>query len=220
MEEQRPPSTKELLTSIFFLVVTIGVAYYVTVSVGVDTLRESVASAGWYAIALVITLKATTIVVAPLGGTIIYPIAGAVFGFWPGLALTLFGDAIGSTIAFFLSRIFGKSILKFFTAESQAGTIDQVLAMLDNKRKFAEARVYFAGFMDLFAYASGLTRIPYWYFIIVHMAVHAPVAALYVLFGDAIVTGNWLLTLPLGVLMSGLAVYGATKFISLSAKGS
>lgn len=202
------------------LTVVIGVAYYVTVYVGVDSLRHTVQSAGWYAVALVVTLKATTIVVAPLGGSIIYPIAGAAYGFGPGLALTLLGDALGSTIAFFLSRLFGKSVLRFFTTTSQQPTLDAVLERLSTKKEFAKARVYFAGFMDLFAYASGLTRIPYWYFITVHMAVHIPVAMLYVLFGDVLVSGNWLLTLPLALLMSGLAAFGATRFLAPGAKGA
>lgn len=201
--------------SLFFLALAIVVAYVVTVTIGIESLRESVTSAGWYAVALVLILKATTIVVAPLGGSIIYPIAGAAYGFWPGLGLTLVGDAVGSTIAFFLSRLFGRSVLRFFTAASQTSTIDAVLAELDDKRKFAKARVYFAGFMDLFAYAAGLTKIPYWYFILVHMAVHAPVAAFYVLFGDLLVSGNWLLTIPIALVISGLAVFGATRFASI-----
>jgi uncharacterized membrane protein YdjX (TVP38/TMEM64 family) len=220
MDEQKLPSAREVLTSIVVLAATIGAAYVVTVTVGVESLRGYVTEAGWYALALIIILKATTIVVAPLGGTVIYPIAGAAYGFLPGLGLTLIGDGLGSTIAFFLSRRFGRSILHFFTAASQVPTIDAVLAELTDKKRFALARVYFAGFMDLFAYAAGLTRIPYWYFIVVHIAVHAPVAALYVLFGDILVSGNWWVTIPVGLLMGGLALFGASRFVSLGAKGA
>lgn len=218
MSEQ--PTSRELISSLLFLALAIGVAYFVTVTIGIESLRESVVDAGWYAIVLVVTLKATTIVVAPLGGSIIYPVAGAAFGFWPGLALTLLGDTIGSTIAFFLSRFFGRSILRFFTAQSQTSTIDAVLLELNDKKTFAKARVYFAGFMDLFAYASGLTKIPFWYFIVVHMAVHAPVAALYVLFGEVLVSGVWYLSVPLAIVMGGLAVFGASRFNALTTKGT
>jgi uncharacterized membrane protein YdjX (TVP38/TMEM64 family) len=218
--QTQQPSAREVFTSIAILAVAIGVAYTVTVTIGVESLRESVLNAGWYAVLLVVILKATTIVVAPLGGTIIYPIAGAAYGFWPGLGVTLLGDALGSTIAFVLSRYFGRSILAFFTSASQVPTVDAVLLELTDKKRFAMARVYFAGFMDLFAYAAGLTRIPYWYFILVHIAVHAPVAALYVLFGDILISGNWWLTIPIGLLMAGLAVFGASRFATISAKGA
>ncbi len=218
MEQQ--PSARELVSSFFFLAIVLGVAYYITIAIGVESLRESVQSAGWYAVVLVVILKATTIVVAPLGGTIIYPVAGAAYGLVPGLTLTLLGDALGSTIAFFLSRFFGKSILRFFTAQSQQPTIEGVLDRLGTKIEFAKARVYFAGFMDLFAYAAGLTRVPYWYFILVHMAVHAPIALLYVLFGELLISGNWLLIAPLGILMSGLAFFGTSRLLSPGAKGA
>ncbi|MBU6310329.1 VTT domain-containing protein [Patescibacteria group bacterium] len=218
MQTSQKPSLREALTSLALLGAALGLAYAVSTYIGIDALRAAVASAGWYAVVLVVILKATTIVVAPLGGTIIYPIAGAAYGFFPGLGLTLLGDALGSTIAFFLSRRFGRSILRFFTSASQAPTIDAVLIELSDKRRFARARVYFAGFMDLFAYAAGLTRIPYLYFIAVHSAVHAPIAALYVLFGEVIVSGAWWLTLPLGIGMSLLAIYGATR-LSIGVKG-
>jgi uncharacterized membrane protein YdjX (TVP38/TMEM64 family) len=210
MTEQ--PSWIEVVRNLALIGLTIGVAYVVSVTIGIDTLRESVAGAGWYAIAIVIFFKASTIVVAPLGGTIIYPIAGAVFGFWPGLVITLCGDALGSTIAFFISRFFGRSVLHYFTVSSQNATIDAVLGQLSDWTKFAKARVYFAGFMDLFAYASGLTTIPYWYFIVVHMAVHAPVAAIYVLFGELIVSGAWIITVPLVLGSTALALFGAWRF--------
>jgi uncharacterized membrane protein YdjX (TVP38/TMEM64 family) len=214
------PSVREALVSLVVVGLAIGVAYFVTVYVGVESLRASVQSAGWYAVALVLLLKATTIVVAPLGGTVIYPVAGAAYGFWPGLGLTLLGDALGSTIAFLLSRFFGASILHFFTAESQRPTIDAVLSKLTDKREFAKARVYFAGFMDLFAYAAGLTRIPFWYFISVHMAVHAPVAALYVLFGDMLISGAWYITVPVALVVSFLAIFGASRMLKLGSAGS
>lgn len=218
MTEQ--PSVREVVRSLLILAVALSAAYYVTVYIGVDSLRTTVQQAGWYAVALIITLKATTIVVAPLGGSILYPIAGAAYGFLPGLGLTLIGDAVGSTIAFFLSRLFGTSILKFFTSATQLPTIQLVFDRLSTKAEFAKARVYFAGFMDLFAYASGLTRIPYWYFIVVHMAVHVPVATLYVLFGDVLISGNWIYTIPLALLMSVLAMVGATRLTTLGAKGA
>lgn len=218
--EQKPPSVREVLVSLVVLALALGVAYLVTVTIGVERLRDLVASFGWYGVTAVLTLKATTIVVAPLGGSIIYPIAGAAYGFWPGLGLTLLGDALGSTIAFLLSRRFGRSILRFFTTASQTPTIDAVLSALSDRALFAKTRVYFAGFMDLFAYAAGLTHVPYWYFIVIHIAVHAPIAALYVLFGDIIVSGAWYVTVPIALVLSVIAVLGASRISTIVGRGT
>ncbi|MEK7063522.1 MAG: VTT domain-containing protein [Patescibacteria group bacterium] len=209
--EDTKPSAKEAFWNLGIIAVTVGVAYIITVTVGLDTLRDKVADAGIFAPLIVILLKATTIVVAPLGGAIIYPISGAVFGFWTGFAYVFLGDLIGSTIAFFISRFFGRSVLNYFTSTSQRPMVDQVLGQLGDKWSFAKARVYFMGFMDLFAYAAGLTRIPYWYYIVVHMAVQVPFIVLYTAFGDVIVSGNWYAIAGIGIGFSVLAIIGAYR---------
>lgn len=218
--EPPQPTTAEVLRNLAFIIVPLGVAYYVVVTLGLDQVRDSVATAGIWAPLIVILLKASTIAIAPLGGGIIYPLAGALFGFWTGLALTLVGDALGSTIAFFISRYFGRSVLNYFTSPSQRPMVEKVITQLTEKWSFAKARVYFAGFVDLFAYAAGLTRIPFWFFIIVHITVHAPVAALYIAFGDLVVSGNWYLVVPLGLASTLLAIFGVWRFNVGLARGN
>ncbi len=203
----------ELLLSLLPIVFVVAIAYFLTTYIGVDTLRERVADAGWIALALIITAKATTIIVAPLGGTIIYPIAGAAYGILPGLGVTLIGDFVGSTVAFFLSRWFGSSILNTFTSRAQAPLITNVLTQLEDRTAFVWARISAAGFMDLFAYAAGLTKVPYGYFILVHMLVHTPIAALYTAFGDILIHGNWITTALYTLIVGGLAAFGASRLM-------
>lgn len=210
MSEQ--PSWSEALRNLAFIAVTIGVAYFVVVTIGLENLRANVESAGIWAPLIVILLKATTIVVAPLGGAIIYPVSGAVFGFWTGVVYTFIGDALGSTIAFWISRVFGRSVLNYFTSASQRPMVDQVLGRLGDKAGFAKARVYFMGYMDLFAYAAGLTAIPYWYYIVVHMAVQIPFILAYSAFGDVLVSGNWFAVFGAGLGFMLLALVGAWRF--------
>jgi len=191
MEEEIKVSWKDVARNLVFLLVIIGIAYIVTVKIGLDNLEEKVRLAGWFAPFILIILKATTIVVAPLGGTIIYPVAGAIFGFSKGLFLCLLGDTLGSTIAFFLSRRFGRSILHFFIGKSQYPMLEKILLRLGEKRSFVKARIFFTGFMDLFAYASGLSKINYLFFITVHIAVHSVLAIMYVGFGNLLVSGRY-----------------------------
>jgi len=73
-EEEKPKieipevSLLEVARNIFFILLAVGVAYYVVTQIGLDGLREKVEHAGIYAPLLVIFLKTLTIVVAPLGG--------------------------------------------------------------------------------------------------------------------------------------------------------
>ncbi len=208
----KPPSLKDMMKNVAIILITIGIAYFLTITIGMDGLRVKVESAGVYAPFILILLKATTIVVAPLGGTIIYPIAGALFGFWKGLALTLLGDAIGSSIAFWISRRFGRSVLHYFTGSGQMPMLEKVVEQLGDRKKFIRARIFFAGFMDLFAYAAGLTKINFWFFLTVHITVHAFLVALYILFGDLLISGKFTMVAIVGVGSTLLAFLGAWFF--------
>ena len=209
---QPTPSWKDMAKNLAIIAVTIGVAYIVTVAIGLEGLREKVESAGVYAPFILILLKATTIVVAPLGGTIIYPVAGALFGFWKGLALALIGDTIGSTIAFWISRKFGRKILHYFTGRGGMPMVEKVVERLGTRRQFVKARIFFSGFMDLFAYAAGLTKINFWFFIIVHIGIHGILVALYILFGDLLISGKFIVLLAVSVGTIALAGVGAWLF--------
>ena len=183
-------SWKDVVKNLIFLAVIIGAIYVFTTRIGLENLRDKVAEAGAFAPLLIILLKATTIVVVPLGGTPLYPIAGALFGFWKGLFITLLGDALGSAIAFMLSRRFGKKILRYFMPKQHLPTIDKLVEQISQPKTFLKARLFFTGFPELFAYASGLTNVSFFTFLIVHVGIHAVPAGLLVIFGDLIVSGN------------------------------
>lgn len=214
------PSWSDVLKNLLFIAVAIGIAYFVTVHIGLEGLREKVETAGIYAPIIILILKATTIIVAPLGGTPLYPIAGALFGFWYALGLTLLGDFIGSTIAFYISRKFGRTVLHFFMTKTQTPTVEKVVGRLGEVKSFIKARIFFAGFMDLFAYAAGLSTINYWLFIVVHIIVHAAPASLAVIFGDLLVSGNWKAVIIAGVGSSILAAAGVWWFHADLAKSA
>lgn len=214
------PSWRDIAKSLSFVLLVIGAAYFVTAYIGLDGLREKVVAYGVYAPLVILFLKVTTVVVAPLGGTIIYPVAGVLFGFWPGLMLCLLGDAIASTIAFFISRRFGRSVLYFFTDSTQRPMVERVTAELGDEKKLIRTRIYFISFMDLFAYAAGLTKVRFWFFLPVHIAVHAVPASLYVVFGDLLVSGDWWLTAIVAVIGLSLAFIGVWRFQVDLARGS
>lgn len=214
IEGIKPPSLRDTIRNILIIIITIGIAYYLTVTLGLNSLREKVETAGVFAPVILVILKATTIVVAPLGGTIIYPIAGALFGFWKGLLLSLLGDAIGSSIAFWISRKFGRSVLHYFTGNGQIPMLEKVVEQLSDRKKFIRARILFAGFMDIFAYAAGLTKINFWFFIVVHISVHAVLVVLYILFGDLLISGKFTIVAIVGIFGTLLAVLGAWFFHS------
>jgi uncharacterized membrane protein YdjX (TVP38/TMEM64 family) len=216
----RKPSLTGVLTNLLFLVVTLGVVYYVAVHLGIADLRSKVEQAGVFAPILVIILKATTIVVVPLGGNPIYPISGALFGFWEGWGLTILGDALGASIAFYLSRFFGQNILRYVMGRSQMPVVLKLLEQLSDTKTFIKTRLFFAGFPELFAYASGLTRVSFALFLPVYMSVMLLSSGLLVAFGDLILTQNIYVIAGIGIVSSILAVFGVYWFHENLTQGS
>jgi uncharacterized membrane protein YdjX (TVP38/TMEM64 family) len=209
---QQKPTWKDVTKNLAFIVIAIGLAYYVTVYVGIDDVRTKVLAAGAWGPFIIILLKITTLVVVPLGGTPLYPIAGAIYGFWPALFMTAIGDILGFTIAFYLSRFFGSTILRFFMSNQQLPMVYKLVDVVSEKKTFLKARVFFAGFPELFAYAAGLTKVSYWLFIVAQMAVHIIGAGLLVVFGNALVSGNLPTVIGTTVVLTGLAFVGIWWF--------
>lgn len=183
-------AVRDALKNIFFVLISVGAAYWLIVSVGIDGLHTFVNDAGIFAPLAIIVLKMLTIIIVPLSGGPVYAIAGAAFGFWKGLALTFVADVLGFTSAFYLSRYFGRRMLAIFVPPVQFPLIDKIIAQGSVPKSFLKARLAFTGFPEVFAYAAGLTQIPFWIFILAQMALHTPAALMVVLFGNALLTGN------------------------------
>lgn len=137
----------------------------------------------WAPVALVF-LKASTLVIAPLGGSPFYLVSGAVFGPINGFLLVLLGDAIGSSICFFISRRYGSHVMKYLAGKRNFEKIGQAVGLLENTESFVKARLAFTGGPELLAYAAGLSRISYKKFILLHLPFFIPIDLIFVLLGS------------------------------------
>ena len=138
--------------------------YAGTVFIGLDTIREKVENLGVYGPLVFIAIKASTIIFAPLAGSPLYFIAGPLFGFWSGLLYVLIGETVGSIVAFYISRFFGRKILKLFLSRGGRKSLDGILYHIGNWKGLIYARLIFVGLQDVVSYAAGLTKISFWQF--------------------------------------------------------
>jgi len=210
----KPNSYGAAIRNLLFFAVAIGTAYVVTVSIGVDGLRAAVESAGIWGVLAVVILKATTIIVVPLGGQPIYVIAGAAFGFWKGFLLTFAGDVLGFTVAFFLSRFFGRSVVGLFVSSDQIQNIENILRKSSSLSALIKARIALTALPELFAYGAGLTSVSFPIFLVVQLVPHTPFATLFVFFGDALIqlTGSIVYVVGISVVGTIAAVIGGWWF--------
>ncbi|MDO8566752.1 MAG: VTT domain-containing protein [bacterium] len=202
----------EVVRNLAFIAVSIGAAYVVIVTIGVDRLREVVASAGILGPIAIVLVKMSTIIIVPLGGGPVYAIAGAVFGFWNGLLLTLIGDVLGFSAAFYISRLWGRSVVQFFVPKAQWSTVENILVRGSQLRPFIKARIAFVALPEVFAYTAGLSTVSFLAFLPVQMIPHIPTMILVVFFGDALLAGNPLYFVSVTVLAAVFMVCGGLWF--------
>lgn len=150
------------------------------------TLQTRVASLGIWAPFVVIILKMSTLVVAPLGGTPLYLLSGALFGNVNGFLICFFADVLGSSVCFAISRKYGNRVVRFFTGEKFFTEIQKFLTPLHNTRSFLKARVALITLPEIFAYAAGLSKVSFFKFIFIHSIFLIPIALVGVFFGSQI----------------------------------
>ncbi len=212
LSDLKQPRHDIWVNAVFFLA-ALGSLFLVSRVLGPDTLRSWVDSAGVFAPLAFVLAKASTIVIAPLAGAFLYPLAGASFGLTKGILLGVLGDALGSTIAFWISRTFGRPLAEKFLG-NDSGMLGQVLTMIGTVRGFFAARFILITAHDLLAYAAGLTRLPFLPFIVIQVGASLIPTSILTglgssLFSDSGVSFGWVF----GAMM-GIGVFSSLAFMA------
>lgn len=183
-------SKRQIAINLASLAVVLGGIYFVLHYFGITEVRETIEHAGIWAPLVLVLAKASTIVIAPLGGAPLYPLAGALFGFWQGTGLLLLGDALGGTVAFFISRTFGRTLVERIIGDDKK-FLGRALKMMGTVKGFLIARVCFMPLPEVVSYGAGLTRIPFIYFFPIYISIGAiPIMILSGL-GSVLTLGTW-----------------------------
>jgi uncharacterized membrane protein YdjX (TVP38/TMEM64 family) len=150
------------------VVVVSAIAVFACIQIiGPDRLQEGVQAAGPLAPLAFVLLKASTVVVTPISGTPLRFAAGALFGFWQGVALSVCASALGGSINFWIARRFGRRIVVRLLGAGALARVEPLLGRLGNWRALVLARLVLAPFWDILCYGVGLTRLRYRTFLVV-----------------------------------------------------
>ena len=123
------------------------------------------------------------IIISVIPGQVFQMAAGYLYGFVPGLALSLLGACLGSTIAYFLAVFLGRDSLGLFIKKD---TLDTWVTRLNTKKAYL---IIFLLYLipglpkDLIAYPTGIARINIKAFLILSLTGRLPAMAASVLMG-------------------------------------
>lgn len=164
---------KDILKELHPVSLMIGVICIIAIIVYGDAgaLKQWVEESGRWAPMTFILAKTLTVVIAPLSGGPLYPLAGFLFGFPEGLLLTLIGDLLGFTAAFFISRLFGQQKALAFMGQTDNKIIQKLFVATESTKGFFLASIAFIAAPEVLAYGTGLTRLPYITYISIFMPI-------------------------------------------------
>jgi uncharacterized membrane protein YdjX (TVP38/TMEM64 family) len=207
---------REIIENVLGLVFVIAILFFVFTYLDIENIQHEVDKWGIWAPLVFILAKASTIIFAPLSGSPLYPISGAVFGFTEGVIIMLLGDILGGCVAFFLSRRFGRKIVDRLAGKDNQ-IIEKALGMISSVKGFFVARLCFAALPEVPCYAAGLTKMKFLPFLLIHIAVDIIPVVILVgsgsLFAFADNSFAQIAILTLGMFMAGI---GGVVFYLLS----
>lgn len=199
---------KDIATNLAVLAIAIGSIYVALKVWGPDDIRSWIEGSGAWAPLVLIGAKASTIVFAPLSGAFLYPLAGGLFGFSKALILLAVGDALGGTIAFAISRRFGRKAVERLIGGEQT-LLSRILETIGTIRGFFITRLLLITAQDILAYAAGLSRLSYVPFILIHSAIGLIPTIILTLLGSSLFTDPSLGSL--GLLFGATSAVGAVS---------
>jgi uncharacterized membrane protein YdjX (TVP38/TMEM64 family) len=157
-----------------------------------------------------IVLQIIQVVLAPIPGQVLAAVAGYLFGPWWGTLYNMIGIGIGSAVAFWLSRRYGRTYVERFIDDEAMGAFDG----------FVERHGLLSLFIlflvpglpdDALCFLGGLTPIPLWKLVVVAIVGRAPAFFLVNLAGHLVAVDAGVLAAGLLVVIGGLSLIGYLK---------
>lgn len=178
---------REKIIEIGWFVFIVAIFVFAMVLVRGGQLQERVESFGVLAPLVIIIFKMSTLIIAPLGGSPLYLVAGALYGSTKAFIIVMIGDILGSIVCFILARKYGAKIVRKLAGEKYFEKIEKALTVLNDTKSFIKARIGFMTIPELVAYSAGLSKMNFWLFAFLNSLFFIPLNLLYVYMGSKLV---------------------------------
>ena len=205
-------SEREIIQNLIWFLLVAAALTLLVHFIGFTNLQEKIAEAGIFAPLLIILLKASTIIFAPIGGAPLYPIAGAAFGFEKGFIFIFLGNIIGATVSFHISRFFGQKAAGRLLSKPGLQIANEIIQHLGTTSGLIKAHIMFIGFPEAVSYAAGLAPISFRKFMLIHTGMIVIPTALLTFFGEKLIGVSDNLLIVMSVLSAGAAFIGIFFF--------
>lgn len=196
-----------LAVLVVLAVVTVLAQRYFAFLTDPEELRSFVRAYGFWSPLVLVLLQALQVVVAPVPGQILAVAAGYLFGAWWGTVYNMVGVTIGSTVAFWLSRRFGREYVENIVHEDALERFDAV------GEDYVRLALFFFFLVpglpdDVLCFAGGLTELPLWQLVAIAVVGRTPGFLLANFVGEFLVADRFTAAVVLTALLVAVSVVG------------
>jgi uncharacterized membrane protein YdjX (TVP38/TMEM64 family) len=172
-----------------------------------QAVREFIRGYGIWAPIVLVVLQTVQVVAAPIPGQVLAVVAGYLFGAWWGTLYNMVGITIGSTIAFWLARRYGRTYVESIVHEE---ALEQFDAVSDDYGRPAIFFVFLVPGLpdDVICFVGGLTDIPLWQLVVLAVVGRTPAFFLVNVVGGLLGTNQVGTAVALAVLLVGISMIG------------
>ncbi|MBD3882836.1 TVP38/TMEM64 family protein [Phormidium tenue FACHB-886] len=177
---------QKLLVALVFLILVYGLMVIALKAIGLENVQLWVQQAGVLAPVLFVGLCAFSLMLAPLSGSSLFVVGGAVFGKEIGFVLSYLGTILGCSLNFAIARHFGRQIAMRFVGKTNLDALDKFIQRLSNHHEFLYLTLVLLIAQDIISYAAGLTRIRFHTFLMALLVSAAVSVAAYIYLGSSL----------------------------------
>ncbi len=155
-----------------------------------EALSQFIASFGYYAPLVFISLQALQVIIAPIPGELTGFIGGYLFGIGLGFAYSTVGLTLGSVLAFLISRHLGMPFVRRFVDQEIMRKFDR---LMERQGAFFSFLVFLIPILpkDYFCYLLGLSPMHIFTFLVISTMGRIPGTLLLTMEGQAIRSENY-----------------------------
>ena len=175
--------------SIVVLILSVLIITTIFQWIGTDNIKEFIEDSRHLGPLLFILMHTFSIVAAPLEGSVLMIASSQLFGFWQAVLYVIIAGILGSSINFWLARIFGNRLLKTFLSKKRQIQIAKYSKKIDDNI-FVLIPLMFTGLFDILGYTAGFSEIKYSKFLIA-VLISSISVPFYVLAGNFAFGFNW-----------------------------
>ena len=163
---RRKSNLKKILLAIICAVIIYISMALIFKSVGLENVQNWIKTTGVWAPIIFVILCAISLVFAPLSGSSLFVVGGALFGKELAFILSFIASIIGCSTNFWISKKFGRRVAIRLLGEDNLEELDKLISKLKSRRSILYLIFIMPLSQDIVSYAVGLTKIKYTHFLI------------------------------------------------------